>query len=230
VTVSQTKSLEDPRALQLILGGMRDYALILDAKGLVTYINWLPKDGPLADVLGTPFAQGLDPAHQPMALAAFQACLETGRGVYAAPGLRRDGSPGWFEVHLELLSSASGAPSVVMHAFDRTEAKVARDFLEESETRFLAVAENAADGIMLLDASGGILLCNLAVAGCTGFSREMGIRVPSGGFGPPAPMVRSGWEPPLISWRPSLVNGPPGVCWNSKCWQIGPERRVPWSG
>ena len=121
---------------RLISSGLRDYILILDLDGTISYINLVPAGIKIAQATGAHFTLGLDPEARAIADAAFLDCLRTGRETtYSAPGTRLDGSTGWFEVRLEPVREVEAIIAVIALAFDRTDARKTETSLQASEIR-----------------------------------------------------------------------------------------------
>ncbi len=117
---------------RVITGGLKDYILILDPGGCITYINRTPEGIQPSEALGRPFPVGLAPETQAAGAAALRTCLETRQGVsYGAQGLRLDGTRGWFDVRLEPFPAEGEVQCVVVLALDRSDARQA----EEAERR-----------------------------------------------------------------------------------------------
>ncbi|BDU73441.1 PAS domain-containing sensor histidine kinase [Mesoterricola silvestris] len=117
---------------RVITSSLKDYILILDPDGTIAYINRTPVGIPLEAALGMPFPSGMGTEAQVLGEAAFRACLETLAGVnYSAPGIRLDGSWGWFDIRLEPFLAQGELQFVVVLAFDRSDARQA----EETELR-----------------------------------------------------------------------------------------------
>ena len=182
---------------RMITQGLRDYLEIIDHAGRVAFRNRVPAGTALADVVGEPFARGLDPEFAARAQSALEACRWTGEETLArGPGVRLDGSPGWFELHLLPVPGVEPAEAVLALAQDRTEAKLAESALKESEARLRGVVEHLRAAILIHDLEGRFLFVNAAATRSTGYSREellgMGVGDLVASFEP----ERDGW-----AWR-----------------------------
>jgi PAS domain S-box-containing protein len=85
---------------------------------------------------------------------------------------RADGEWRWFRVRSAPRKTQDGSLSWEGIATDITKQKVDQLRLEESETRFRRVVENAGDAIFLLDEEGRILLSNRAACDSLGYTME----------------------------------------------------------
>jgi len=130
---------------RVITGGLKDYILILDPDGTITYINRTPAGIPHGRALGRPFPSGVDAETQALGEAALRTCLDTLEGVsYSARGIRLDGTIGWFDIRLEPFLAEGELQFMVVLAFDRSDAKHA----EEAERR-----AQKADSLVLMAGS-----------------------------------------------------------------------------
>jgi PAS domain S-box-containing protein len=130
----------------LITAGLRDYILILNLEGAITYINLVPEGVALERAVGAHFTKGLDAETRILAEAAFQTCVRTGQPAdYAGPGTRPDGGAGWFEVRMQPVVEAGEIVAVILLAFDRTDARQAEACLEESMQRLRSLGDQLPD-------------------------------------------------------------------------------------
>jgi diguanylate cyclase (GGDEF)-like protein/PAS domain S-box-containing protein len=75
--------------------------------------------------------------------------------------LRKDGSTVWANLVVSLVRNAAGNPEHSLAAYeDITQRKLVEEAMKESESRHRAVIENAAEGIIIHDASGHIVSAN----------------------------------------------------------------------
>jgi PAS domain S-box-containing protein len=174
---------------RMVTEGVKDYLGIIDGSDRVIFRNRVPAGMAMADAIGAPFTQGLEPEFAIRAQSALEACRWTGQETVArGPGRRLDGSPGWFELHLLPVPGADPTEVVLAQALDRTEAKLAESALRESEARLRAVVEQCEDAVFIHDLEGEFLFCNEAACRSTGYSREelldMGVRDLASSFRP----------------------------------------------
>jgi PAS domain S-box-containing protein len=137
---TRTTLRETEARFNLITQSLKDYILILDPHGRIVFINRTPAGVAPERAVGAHFTSGLIPEAGAVARQLFQECIESGRQAsYTAPGVRLDGTPGWFEVRLEPVLAEGRVQSVVVLAVDRTEAWAAEEKLrcltEELEER-----------------------------------------------------------------------------------------------
>jgi PAS domain S-box-containing protein len=149
---SQARLLESDIRLKLIASSLRDFIAILDLEGRISWISGVPAGISPAAAVGAPFSKSLDPETRAIAERALARCLATGGSVtYAGPGTRLTASPGWYEVRLEAMRTGEVISSVLLLAFDRTEARQSEVALRESEVRFEHLANQAPALIWMSD-------------------------------------------------------------------------------
>ncbi|HEY6721402.1 MAG TPA: EAL domain-containing protein, partial [Burkholderiales bacterium] len=75
--------------------------------------------------------------------------------------LRKDGSAVWVNLVISLVRNAAGKPEYDVAAYeDITQRKLVEEALKDSESRHRAVIENAAEGMIIHDASGRVVSTN----------------------------------------------------------------------
>ena len=165
---------ENEARFKLITKGLKDCILILDLEGRIAFTSQVPAGMPKERALGALFTHGQDPALKALAWAAFQECLATGQStIYSGTGTRMDGTVGWFETRLEPVKTGESVTSVLLLAFDRTDAARAEDALKESEQSYRNQFVNNSSVMLLIDpADGAILDANAAAEAFYGYTLE----------------------------------------------------------
>jgi diguanylate cyclase (GGDEF)-like protein/PAS domain S-box-containing protein len=87
--------------------------------------------------------------------------------------LRKDGSTVWVALTVSLVRDASGAPQYEVAVYENiTRRKAIEEALKESEARHRAVIENAAEGMIILDAEGRIISTNSSAERILGLRKD----------------------------------------------------------
>ncbi len=160
-----------PVARDVIIENMKDGMIVIDANNRIVDINreaimilGLPSKRP---IIGEPLQE---------TLAHLQHLYERYRNVTEAHEeivIERDGKPHWYEFSLSPLRDAQDKlVGQLILAREITSRKHAELLLQESETRFRQIVENASDCIFRTDADGNFTYANPAALHVMGFGSE----------------------------------------------------------
>lgn len=160
-----------PIARDVIIEGMKDGMIVVDAKGRIVDINpaalqIIGLSGEKQPV-GKPLAEVLMPWSD--LVAKYRGVSEADDEISIGEGDARR----WYELHLSsLLDENKLLIGRVITARDITDHKKAGYLLQESEARFRQIVENASDLIYRTDIHGIISYANPAVLRAMGFEKE----------------------------------------------------------
>jgi PAS domain S-box-containing protein len=160
-----------PLARELVIEGMRDGMIVLDANRRIVDIN------PAAQtILG--LSGEKEPIGKPVAevLNKWPALIERYRGVSDTEDeitLGEGESRRWYELHLTTLydeNKATTGQVVTIHDISRR--KRAESLVQENEVRFRQIVENASDLIYRFDSTGHLTYANPSALHLMGFEKE----------------------------------------------------------
>jgi PAS domain S-box-containing protein len=145
--------------------------------------TWRRVNAQLAAMLGysieemqaTSFLGLTHPDHLPSSRTAVEQLLSGERETWALEKrlVGKDGHSVWMHITTRARREPSGAPHLLSYFLDITERKRADQRLLDSEVRYRRLFESAKDGILILDASSGMVVdVNPFMTELTGFPRE----------------------------------------------------------
>jgi PAS domain S-box-containing protein len=150
-----------------------DVVLVVDPTGTVLFTNRVTPPHAERGVVGRKlweFAVG-DAAER--LRAKLREVVETREAIhYEHPGLRTDGTPGWYDVRAIPVVVDGVVERIVWNATDVSERQRAVERLEASERRFRALVEHGSDCIVLIDPAGVISYASPAVRKALGYEPE----------------------------------------------------------
>jgi diguanylate cyclase (GGDEF)-like protein/PAS domain S-box-containing protein len=111
---------------------------------------------------------------------------------YEFQGVRRDGSLVWLE-NRSVVVTWDAEPAILVTVVDITEKRCAEEKLCESEDKFRALVEQAADGIFVLNTEGRCVEVNRAASEMLGFSRGEILDMTAGDLIPDDPATGDGF-------------------------------------
>lgn len=119
--------------------------------------------------------------------------LETGKfTTFEATHVRKDGSQYPAEVHLTAIT-IGGEPVMLALATDITARKRTEEALREVEKRFRRIVELSPIGVGIVDSTGALIDCNVALAEIVGYSREELLELSFADFTHPEDLERE-WQ------------------------------------
>ncbi|MGH7506348.1 MAG: PAS domain S-box protein, partial [Longimicrobiales bacterium] len=148
-----------------------------DADARFTFLNaaWTVISGhPIEDSLGKRLFDYLDTADHEQLEAEFLE-LQSGTRAYIMLETRllpRSGEPRWIEGRLQAVRIAGEPAGAAGRLFDVTPQRQAEHALRQSEARFRALTENAADVMALMEADGRLRYLSPAVEQVLGFQAD----------------------------------------------------------
>ena len=119
------------------------------------------------------WASHIHPDDAPAVFAELPSLFESGHHTHEYRFLHQDGTYRWMQDGLRLVRDAQGQPvEIAGYWIDISDRKIAELALQQSETRFRSVFEQAAVGLEYTDLEGRLLLVNQTFANMLGYSRE----------------------------------------------------------
>jgi PAS domain S-box-containing protein len=160
-----------PIARDVVIDSMKDGMIVIDAANRIVDINREAKA-----ILGLSGKHGLIGKPLEDSLEEYKHLYDRYRNVTEAEEeivIEHDGKPYWYEFNLSPLRDSQGQLiGQLIIARDITSRKQAELLLQESETRFRQIVENASDCIFRTDAIGNFTYANPAALHTMGFSSE----------------------------------------------------------
>jgi len=160
-----------PIARDIVIDGMKDGMIVLDANGRIVDIN------PAAqNIIG--FSGDGQPIGKSIAdvLSQWPHLIESYRNVDEAEDeitLGENDTQRWYELNLTTLRDENKTViGQVITVRDITQRKLAERLVQESEARFRQIVENASDMIYRFDASGYLTYANPSALHAMGFEKE----------------------------------------------------------
>jgi PAS domain S-box-containing protein len=148
-----------------------DFVLVVDATGTILEINTVVSN--MGPVVGRKIWQFGTGDAQTRIKEKLAAVVETRKAVvYSTPGIRRDGTLGWYEVRLIPVAMHERVERVLWTSSDITERVNAAESLEASERRARAMVEHGTDCISLVSADGTITYASPGLLAALGFGAE----------------------------------------------------------
>ncbi len=174
------EELGDAARLQLLVGGVVDYAIyMISLEGLVA--SWNPgaqriKGYTAAEIIGQPYATFFTPEDRERGLpqTALQTAARDGRFEIEGWRVRKDGSRFWALAVVDAIRDESGELiGFAKITRDMTDREQARLRLLESETRFRRLVDAVVDyAIFQLDAKGNIVTWNPGAQRIKGYGAQ----------------------------------------------------------
>ncbi len=180
--LSQQQLRESEAHFRSVFEGMGEGLLITDLHDVVSYANerMASMTGYTRDeMIGRPAYELFLPREDWPALGGHNERRAQGHSdVYETELTRKNGSRFWGLIHATPLRDATGRVIGTIGAqLDITTRKWAEEALRESEERFRALIEQAADAVMVHDESGQMLMANARVCESLGYSRVEMLRL-----------------------------------------------------
>lgn len=160
-----------PLARDLVIDGMKDGMIVLDANRRIVDIN------PAAQTI-----IGLSGEQQPIGksmvevLAKWPQLIERYRNVFEAEdeiAIEAGGAQRWYELNLSTLRDENKLMiGQLITMRDVTQRKLTENLLQDSEARFRQIVENASDMIYRFDAEGRLTYANPSALHTMGFEKE----------------------------------------------------------
>jgi len=150
------ESEENYRALTDSIPG---FIMAVDREGTIHFINRTMPSFSSNEVVGTNVTDYTAPEHHQRELNAIRETFETGKpNRYEIQIVGLDGYRTWFETRTAPIEKKGRISEVIMVSVDITDRKRTEKLLQESEERYRAVFEQAADSIVLINADTGAIL------------------------------------------------------------------------
>ncbi len=160
-----------PLARDLVIDGMKDGMLVLDANGRIVDIN--PAAQKIIGLsgeqqpIGKPAAEVLN--KWPQLIDRYRYVFETEDEISLGEG----GAQRWYELNLSTLRDENKLMiGQLITIRDITQRKQTESLLQESEARFRQIVENASDMIYRFDANGYLTYANPSALHAMGFEKE----------------------------------------------------------
>jgi two-component system, cell cycle sensor histidine kinase and response regulator CckA len=147
--------LEDAAFLQAVLAAVPAFITRLDPEGRINYINHLRAGVTLADVIGTPALDFIQPEHHDRFHAAVQQALATGKSAsYTVTGTKvTGGTTSHFEATAVPIDHGDGRRGVCVIALDVSQRVASEEALKESEAKLRIAVEATGIGLWSWDAA-----------------------------------------------------------------------------
>jgi PAS domain S-box-containing protein len=162
--------LEDAAFLRAVLEAVPAFIVRLDPERRISYINHLRGGVTLAEVIGQPAVDFIQPEHHDRFCAAIEQAMATGRSAsYTVTGTRViDGSPSHFEASAVPIDHGDGRRGVCVVAMDVSQRVASEEALRESEAKLRIAVEATGIGLWSWDATSDKLEWNPRMTEITG--------------------------------------------------------------